>query len=154
MPMTSAHAVFQPSFVTRSHRPAAWSLLGLLLAAGCGPSTPPVALHEVRGRVEFGRQTPVGARVVLYPRDGAWPHTSLPTATVTDDGSFRIGTFAADDGAPAGTYVATVQWFPVGKDGSVGGNALPQKYAVPDTSPLTVTVQAGVNDLPPLEITR
>lgn len=152
--MTSAHAVVHPSFLTRARRPAAWALLGLLLAAGCGPSAPPVALHEVRGRVAFGRQTPVGAQVVLHPRDGAWPHGSLPSATVAEDGSFRLGTFAAGDGAPAGEYVATVQWFPVDKDGSVGGNALPGKYAAPHSSPLTVTVQAGANDLPPLEITK
>jgi hypothetical protein len=125
-----------------------------LLNAGCGRSGPAVALHEARGRVEFGPNPPAGARVVLHPKDVAWTLDDLPGGTVGDDGSFRIGTIQSDDGAPAGTYVATVQWFRVGPDGSVGGNAIPQKYASADTSPLIVTVAPGTSELAPLKIIR
>ena len=151
--------------VSAPHRPASFrrslarrcspALSVVILAlVGCGRGGPQVDLHEVRGSLEFGTRPPTGAQVVLHPKDVAWPLGELPTATVGDDGSFRIGTIQPGDGAPAGTYVATVQWFPVGPDGSVGGNAIPPKYASADTSPLTVTVQPGVAQLAPLKVTR
>ena len=115
---------------------------------------PPCELHEVRGRVVFGKTVPAGARITLTPREGIWPYDAFPTATVAADGSFRFGTFGREDGVPAGTYVATVQWFRVAPDGAVGGNVLPKKYASASTSPLTVSVASGPHDLPPLQITR
>jgi len=125
-----------------------------VLAAGCGSGKPQVALHPVQGRLEVGPQPPVGAIVTLHPKDAAWPHPSLPSGTVGADGTFRIGTFGPDDGAPAGDYVATVQWFRVGPDGSVGGNVIPPKFARPESSPFAVAVQPGANDLPPLKVSR
>jgi len=146
----------QPTSTQVSRSP--WRIAALsavaLVAAGCGRGGPEVALHEVRGRLAFGTTLPAGARVVLHPKDGAWTLDALPGATVGDDGSFRIGTIQPGDGAPAGTYVATVQWFRVGPDGSVGGNVIPQKYGSADTSPLTVTVEPGVQELAPLKIIR
>lgn len=138
----------------------AWLHVGLLTAfvvsnVGCfGSSRPLCELHQVRGTVVFGKKTPVGARITLAPKDGDWPHDSLPSATVGEDGSFCIGTFGRDDGAPVGTYVATLQWFPVRADGSVGGNAIPPRYASVATSPLTLAVAAGSNELPAIRITR
>jgi hypothetical protein len=75
-------------------------------------------------------------------------------ATVREDGSFTFSTFAAEDGAPAGDYVASVQWFRVGADGSVGGNAVPPRFASPSKSPWSVTVAAGGTTLAPYQITR
>lgn len=115
---------------------------------------PPCDVYPVRGSLVFGKTVPVGARIVLTPKEGGWPYDSFPTATVGKDGSFRVSTFGKDDGAPAGTYVATVQWFPVGKDGSPGGNALPRIYASRTTSPLTVSVSPESSSLPPLRISR
>jgi hypothetical protein len=147
---------------SRQWRPrvVSWLHVGLVTAivvstVGCfGSSRPPCELHEVHGTIVFGKKTPVGARITLAPKDGDWPHDSLPSATVGEDGSFRIGTFGRDDGAPTGTYVATLQWFPVRADGSVGGNAIPPKYASVATSPLTVAVTAGSNQVPAIRITR
>jgi len=142
----------------RSARARWWCVSALavvpIVLSGCGGGRSRVDLHEVRGRLEFGTKPPVGARVVLHPKDVTSTLVDLPGATVGDDGSFRIATVEPGDGAPAGTYIATVQWFPVGPDGSVGGNVIPAKYASPDTSPLTVTVQPGTPELAPLKITR
>lgn len=113
---------------------------------------PPCELHEVRGSIVFGTTVPVGARIVLTPQDGGWPYDSFPTATVGKDGMFRVGTFGSEDGAPSGTYVATVQWFPISPDGTVGRNALPATYASPTTSPLSVTVSADSGVLHPMRI--
>lgn len=143
-------------------RKAMLVLVGLALITACGVPAfvyltrprPPCPLHPVRGRVVFGKTVPEGARITLTPKEGGWPYDAFPTATVATDGSFRFGTFGRDDGVPAGTYVATVQWFRVAPDGSVGGNVLPKKYASAATSPLAVSVGSGPHDLPPLQITH
>lgn len=115
---------------------------------------PPCPVHPAHGIARIGTTPLVGAQIRLYPRGHALPDDAVPTATVQADGTFVLGTFRKGDGAPAGDYVATVQWFRVAKDGSVGGNALPKRYASPTTSPLTVTVHAGVNDLPAFTFRR
>jgi hypothetical protein len=84
----------------------------------------------------------------------ALPDDAVPTATVQADGTFALTTFTKGDGAPPGDYVVTVQWFRVAKDGSVGGNSLPKRYASPSTSPLSVTIREGKNDLPPFTFHR
>jgi hypothetical protein len=115
---------------------------------------PPCPVHPVQGVARVGTTPLVGAQVRLYPRGHALPDDAVPTATVETDGTFTLGTFRKGDGAPAGEYVATVQWYRVAKDGSVGGNALPKRYASPATSPLTVTVRDGANQLPPFTFKR
>ena len=132
----------------------ALSLACVTLAAGCSGGRSPVELHQVGGQVEFGGRPPVGARITLHPTDRDWPLDSLPAATVGDGGAFRLGTLTPDDGAPAGTYVATLQWFRVGPDGTVGSNALPTRYASPSTSPLTISVVPGQTELPTLRLVR
>ncbi|MFO0969763.1 MAG: metallophosphoesterase [Gemmataceae bacterium] len=65
------------------------------------------------------------------------------------DGTFTLSSYAAGDGAPAGTYTVTVvrrvpAYEPSGKPGP---NRLPARYATPHESPLRVTVKAGDNVL-------
>jgi hypothetical protein len=115
---------------------------------------PPCPVHPVSGRMLVGKTAPAGAQILLHPRGEPLPGDALPRATVRADGSFSFSTFGADDGAPAGDYVATVQWFRIGRDGSAGGNAIPPKYASPQKSPLVVTVGQGVNEVPLMQITR
>ena len=50
--------------------------------------------------------------------------------------------------------MATVQWFRLGPDGGAGGNVLPKRYASPATSPLSVTIREGKNELPPFTFHR
>lgn len=124
------------------------------VAGGCTGGRPSVELHQAGGQVEFGGKPPVGARITLHPTDGDWPLDSLPSATIGPGGAFRLGTLTPDDGAPAGTYVATLQWFRVGADGTVGSNALPVRYASPSTSPLTISIVPGQTELPTLRLVR
>lgn len=128
---------------------------GVLTAAvvSLNQSGPPVPVHDVKAYVVVGHTVPVGAQVVLHPRLGSLPDEAVPQGTVKEDGTVEFFTYPPLPGVPAGDYVATVQWFRVSKDGSVGGNVLPARYASPSKSPLEVSVAAGANELPPLQIT-
>lgn len=109
----------------------------------------PCPLYPLSGRLVIGKVIPAGAQVSLLPKSAPLPDDAVPRAIVREDGSFTFGTFAKEDGVPAGEYVALVQWFRVSQDGSGGANVLPVKYASPATSPLSVTVTEGPN--PPLQ---
>jgi hypothetical protein len=111
-------------------------------------------VHPATGIARAGQTPLVGAQIRLHPHGMTLPDDAVPTATVQADGTFTLTTFTKGDGAPAGDYVATVQWFRVAKDGSVGGNSLPKRYASPTTSPLTVTIREGANTLPPFTFHR
>lgn len=100
----------------------------------------PVPLHPVSASVTVGRAVPVGARVVLHPRSGPLPGDAMPQGTVGEDGSVAFVTYPPLPGVPAGDYVATLQWFRVGADGSVSGNVVPARYASVEQSPLTIKV--------------
>lgn len=118
------------------------AVIALVVAVGslAFRSGPPVPLHEFTANVVVGETVPVGARVVLHPRSRTLPGEVFPQGTVGQDGSVKFVTYPPVTGVPAGDYVATIQWFKVGPDGSVGGNVLPARYASPDKSPLVVTV--------------
>jgi len=118
----------------------AWSVITLR------QSGPPVPVHPASARVLFGQTVPVGAQVVLHPRAGVLPREALPQGTVQEDGTVVFSTYAPWTGVPAGEYVATIQWFRVGKNGSVGGNVLPPRYGSPVQSPLSIAVSASRTD--------
>lgn len=119
--------------------------------AGCGASAER-RVHPVAGRISVGDQVPVGAQVVLHPTPEWNERSGRPSAIVKPDGTFTVSTYRDADGAPEGDYTVTVQWFPVGPDGTVGVNAIDRRYASPQSSPLKVTVASGANELPPLTI--
>jgi hypothetical protein len=141
--------------------PVRWVLTATVLVAVGGVlfasalvARPECVAHPTAGIARVGKTPLVGAQIRLHPRGMTLPDDAVPTATVQADGTFTLSTFAKGDGAPAGDYVVTVQWFRVAKDGSVGGNSLPKQYASPTTSPLSVTIREGKNDLPPFTFRR
>lgn len=124
----------------------------LLVAAGCGSGKP--ATVPVTGKVAFNKTTaPAGALVVFHPADDALEKRigGKPFATVGEDGSFTLTTYAADDGAPEGDYGVTVEWRGKAKgvklalgDGGAGGALLvKEKYANPQKPILKATVKKG-----------
>jgi hypothetical protein len=126
----------------------------LCLTAGCSKSDGHVAVHPAAGTIKFRGQPLHGAFVSLHPRN---PLEGVPNprATVDNNGSFAVSTYDADDGAPEGEYVVTVQWFKPVRQGNdlVGGpNVLPPKYASPRTSDLKIRIAAGENTLPALQL--
>jgi hypothetical protein len=139
-------------------KPMSWlsgSIIGgsVLLLGGCSEER--IDLHPTTGTIRFGETVPAGAQIVLHPRGHVLPPEAIPTAQVADDGSFVLGTYNTGDGAPAGAYKATVQWFKVVKsEGGAGRgpNVLPRSYADPQATPLSVTVAEGQNTIPTIEI--
>lgn len=128
-----------------------------LLLSGCGkaPPKPWEKVFPAKGVVKFKGKPLGGAMITLVPQNSEFPDSVRPSATSKDEGSFELGTHSRDDGAPAGTYKATVMHFPVvgPKDNpSPGRNDLPAKYARPETTDLTVEVSESGADLKPLEL--
>jgi hypothetical protein len=131
---------------------ASAALLSLL--PGCSEKR--VEVFPVQGKITFEGKPPVGAQVVLHPQGDLTFNNIAPLGIVKDDGSFKISVYGDGDGAPAGDYVATVQWFKVtAQDGGAGKgpNVIPKQYADPDTSPIKLTVKGGTtNELEPIQI--
>ncbi len=123
-------------------------LLGAaLVPLGCGGSGVPV--YPVRGEVFVKGKPAAGAVVHLHPRP---PGQNPPaSAVVQPDGSFKLTTYTADDGAATGDYVVTVSWRPerkVENETIVGPDRLRDRYSSPERSGLKATVTTGANVLP------
>lgn len=124
------------------------ALCGLLVAAvGCGGSSAPdrVAVFPVQGAVTFKGQPMPGAMLVLNPKT---PTESVPAprAQVDKDGNVKVSTYDGGDGAPAGEYVVTVQWYKPIKNGNdvvAGPNVVPRKYSQATSSDLVVQIAEG-----------
>jgi hypothetical protein len=85
--------------------------LAFLLLPNLFGNSQHLPVHAVRGSVEFeGKPTP-NATVLLHPAGVSDPRYPHPRGIVKDDGTFVLGTYGKDDGAPAGEYRITVQWF-------------------------------------------
>jgi hypothetical protein len=104
----------------------------------------------------FQRKPAVKAVVVLRPVVPGPLKDTLPHGEVGPDGSFRIGTFAADDGAPIREYVVTITWPEVkpepGGGESVGGDRLGGRYSDPAKSTWRIQIKEGDNDLEPFRL--
>jgi serine/threonine-protein phosphatase CPPED1 len=103
--------------------------------------------QPVKGKVYLDGTPAVGATVVFQSKSAEARRGVRGDAVVEGDGSFVLSTYGAFDGAPVGDYAVTVTLRePPDLQGKSGPNQLPEKYASPDTSGLTATVKAGVNE--------
>lgn len=138
-------------------------LVGILLIAalGCSQSTQQRKVVPVRGQVFWQSKPAAGALVVLCP-DGAaaaeeWPE-GYPRGSAGEDGSFRMGTYDKEDGAPEGQYKVTITWeTPAPNAERTDGEALTVdrlagKYADPTASAFAVTIAAPETELPRLDL--
>ena len=130
-------------------------LIGLLtpFLGGCGGDDRK-ALYPTRGRVIDATGQPLGgATVLLHPVDTPNDNRHKPGGNADTQGVFVLTTYTENDGAPAGDYVATVVWKPAPKGpGDDPPDQLKGKFRDPKTSPFKVTVKAGDNELPPIQI--
>jgi hypothetical protein len=130
--------------------------------ASCGKSTTK-SVVPVEGEVFVGAVPAEGARIVLVPQgDSAvvgWTD-GFPRAVVAADGTFKISTFSADDGAPAGDYAVTVTWpEPAPADSEGQGESSPidrlgGRYSDPQTSQLLENSSNQRTKLPHYELKR
>ncbi len=129
--------------------------------AGCGSDQLPT--YPVRGQLMAGGQPAANAFVVFHPQgDDERLRKLRPTGRVAGDGSFTLTTYIADDGAPRGEYVVTVEWpgidpdMPASSEDSEaalsGPDRLQGRYQDAAASSLRATIVAGANTLPPIEV--
>ena len=90
------------------------ALLGIVVIVGCGPaSIPSLDVFPVTGRILINGKPPVRAEIRLQPSvplNDPLKRSIEPYAIVQDDGTFRVGTYRGDDGAPLGEYALTMTW--------------------------------------------
>jgi hypothetical protein len=131
------------------------ALLGLLVGS-CRRAGPP--LYPVQGRVLFAGKPAAGALVVFHPVGTDDPAAPKPSATVQDDGSFTLSTFASGDGAPAGAYEVAITWTEdkakANPDTGEVPSRLPVRYGNPKTSRLRAKVEEGPTRLEPFQLTK
>jgi hypothetical protein len=125
----------------RFRLPLAAVIGGAFLFCSCQPGDrKPV--FPVSGSVTFQGRAAEGVRVAFHPSPDPNDHGLCPQAVVAADGSFRLTTYAAFDGAPSGEYFVTLYWPAPGPDDDVHVHAdqLGGRYADTKTTPLTATV--------------
>jgi hypothetical protein len=125
-----------------------------LTCAACGGGKEKAELYPAEGKVFVEGKPAHRAIVWLHPVEPS--EAPRPHGTVDKDGTFRLSTYDANDGAPAGSYRVTVFWHAPGQFGDDDGDSLlPARYMNPTTSDLPVLViSEGDNLLPPLQLTR
>jgi len=133
------------------------SAVVLTLLAGACSSQPTEArkpVHPVRGKVLYKGQPAKGAFVLFAPlNEPAENPDPRPRGTVAEDGSFVLGTYESEDGAPAGEYTVAITWeggvLPDGREEPP--DKLLGRYNV-SNSRLRATVKEGPNELPPFQL--
>jgi len=135
----------------------ALSLAVMALAmTACGKDSARKPTYPVTGKVVLpGGKSVEHATVVLHPVDDADPEAVKPRGKVGKDGTFALTTYESADGAPAGEYRVTVElWLASGKGDDGPTSRLPAKYARPETSGLTATIDSAPTSLKPIELKR
>lgn len=132
-------------------------LIGLL-CSGCGNANGKKPVYPARAKVQFeGRDLP-GAFVVLHPVGATDPAEPRPFGVAGADGVVELTTYQQGDGAPAGEYVATVEYRQPPKNDDdnplLKPNLLATRYSNPATSGLKLQIKEGANDLAPIKLAR
>jgi hypothetical protein len=122
---------------------------------GCSDSGPPrAATYPVSTSITYQGKPIPGAFVALHPKE---PLADVPTprANIGKEGDLKVTTYDTADGAPAGEYVLTIEWYKPIKQGAdvvAGPNVIPRKYASPKTSPVVIKVAEGTTEIPPIKL--
>jgi len=94
--------------------------------------------------------TPTPGAVVTLTTDAKAPAKSITASGVVEaDGSFKLSTYKAFDGIPAGEYKVTVTW----REQKGGPNLLPTRYATAAKTDLAASIKADTSVLK-LELKR
>lgn len=123
-------------------------ILSLVIAAGCGG---PPKTYLVHGTVVFPDGQPLTRGTVEFEALG---QTKPITASgeIAKDGTFQLGTFAANDGAIAGEHrVAVISDYQIGtgveRPGELPPLQLDPKFASFKTSGLKFTIKPRMNNI-------
>ena len=129
------------------------AFFSLILCYGCESSDVRPDLQRVEGKLTINGEPAAGAVMVFYPAQGKEfdSRGSRPRAKVDEQGMFQLTTYQSGDGAPAGEYQVGILWFD-DPDSSKPWNKLGKRYADPEKSEISVTVEEGNNQLTPIEL--
>lgn len=140
---------------TKAKNIFAGALAGVVLVAaylpGCSNSH---GLASVTGLVLYKDQPVEGATVIFHPQGGA--ATARPAQGKSDSsGHFTVTTYLGPNEQPAGALPGDYKVTVTKIDEPIGAfdphkdpppkNHLPLKYALPNQTPLTVTINPGTN---------
>jgi hypothetical protein len=105
-----------------------------------------VPVYAVRGRA-FYEGTPIpGAVVVLTPSADS-KKAARASGIVQADGTLKLTTYRADDGAGEGEYTVTVTWREKLRNGKAGDSLLPERYGKADQTPLKASIQPETTEI-------
>ena len=144
--------------VARHSRKCRWALVlaGIWTWPGCSfddNAAARVTTFPVSGSVVMDDGKPLtGGTISFVPKEKT---TVGATGKIAADGTFKLTTYSADDGAAEGTYKVRVE--PVYEELAKGKKGAPKmpfssRFTDEDTSGLTVEVKPGENKLPPLRL--
>jgi hypothetical protein len=126
------------------------------IAAGCGrKERERVPVVPVQGKVLVDGRPANKARIFFHAQGGSKTKLGLPFAIAAEDGTFKAGTYFADDGLPSGEYSVTVVWPLITiKDSEeiVGDDQLGLRYSTRDIPAAKVTVADTPVEMPPIEL--
>jgi len=105
--------------------------IAALSIAGCGDGT---KTYNVTGTVKFTDGSPLTTGTVIFAGENV-----ASQGEIQPDGSYALGTNAADDGAPAGSYKV----FLAGPIFEAEGDAAPEEDAGEDTGAGQVETEDG-----------
>jgi len=130
--------------------------LAAIVPASCSKKTEREPVFQVSGKLVDGGNPAGRALMMFHPLDGSARGTLRPVGKVAADGSFRVSTYTANDGAPPGQYAVTVVWpkIPTGAsaDETEGPDQLEGRCNNPKTSPWHFRVEQKANDLGTLDL--
>ncbi len=122
----------------------------VMLSVGCKQRNAWETAVPASGTITYKGKGIENADITLFPTDKAYPETVRPRARSTAGGSFVLSTYQDGDGAPVGSYKATVvhNEVTVSKDTIVAKpNDLPVKYSKLESTDLDVTIAPGTNEI-------
>ena len=115
--------------------------LAVMGSRGCSDNRVPT--YPVRGRVVFADGSPVRTGTIEFESQ-AFKNTNS-NGRINEDGSFVLGTYESDDGAPAGEHrVSVSQWIisdPTVKHEKDHGKPVDPRFSRYETSGLTAKIQ-------------
>lgn len=130
-----------------------------VMLCGCGAKSSHddrPAVHAVRGKLLIDGKPAASAQVFLHAIGKPELGYVRPHATVGADGSFRLSTFATNDGAPVGEYAFTAVWpGPLAKgqgDDERGPDRLQGRYAEPKRPAARVRIDPETTELATVDL--
>lgn len=134
-------------------------LVAIVACAGCGTAEKPqLEVFPVSGKIAVDGKPPVRAEVRFHPATplkDPGKRSVEPYAYVQADGTFRIGTYLSDDGAPPGEYKVLLVWPTITVEGGeevAGPDRLHGRFSNPAMPIALVTVKETENRVPDIEL--